>query len=244
MRSRCSWPAVGRCPALLPAAATAHARDQDLFARRPAVVRARPAGPRQGRRVRALGQPHAAHGTRRPGRRLGVPLLRGAAPNGRSSTSIPPWTWSPIASWTPGARAGRPQTNTGVPCNAPWASPAWAARRWTTRKLPDQKLFTARWARSRSRIRRVLTLRHRPGLGRTRPPRRDRYQQDLVNADCVIIMGSNMAEAYPVGFQWVMKAKARGARSSTLIRGSPRPARWPIGASPCGPAPTSPSSAA
>jgi formate dehydrogenase major subunit len=28
----------------------------------------------------------------------------------------------------------------------------------------------------------------------------------------VIIMGSNMAEAHPVGFQWVMEAKARGAR--------------------------------
>ena len=25
-------------------------------------------------------------------------------------------------------------------------------------------------------------------------------------------MGSNMAEAHPVGFQWVMEAKARGAR--------------------------------
>ena len=25
-------------------------------------------------------------------------------------------------------------------------------------------------------------------------------------------MGSNMAEAHPVGFRWVMEAKARGAR--------------------------------
>jgi formate dehydrogenase major subunit len=33
-----------------------------------------------------------------------------------------------------------------------------------------------------------------------------------VNSDCVIIMGSNMAESHPVGFQWVMEAKARGAR--------------------------------
>lgn len=32
-----------------------------------------------------------------------------------------------------------------------------------------------------------------------------------MNADCVVIMGSNMAEAHPVGFQWVMEAKARGA---------------------------------
>src|SRR5436309_6653854 len=34
----------------------------------------------------------------------------------------------------------------------------------------------------------------------------------MANADCVIIMGSNMAEAHPVGFQWVMEAKARGAK--------------------------------
>jgi formate dehydrogenase major subunit len=34
----------------------------------------------------------------------------------------------------------------------------------------------------------------------------------MANADCIIIMGSNMAEAHPVGFQWVMEAKARGAK--------------------------------
>lgn len=33
-----------------------------------------------------------------------------------------------------------------------------------------------------------------------------------MNTDCIIIMGSNMAEAHPVGFQWVIEAKARGAR--------------------------------
>jgi formate dehydrogenase major subunit len=37
------------------------------------------------------------------------------------------------------------------------------------------------------------------------------YQQDLANADCILIMGSNMAEAHPVGFQWVMEARERGA---------------------------------
>jgi formate dehydrogenase major subunit len=37
------------------------------------------------------------------------------------------------------------------------------------------------------------------------------FQQDLQNADCILIMGSNMAECHPVGFQWVMEAKARGA---------------------------------
>ncbi len=32
-----------------------------------------------------------------------------------------------------------------------------------------------------------------------------------MNADCVTIMGSNMAENHPVGFQWVMEARERGA---------------------------------
>src|SRR3982074_1225503 len=38
------------------------------------------------------------------------------------------------------------------------------------------------------------------------------FQQDLVNSDCIVIQGSNMAEAHPVGFQWVMEAKRRGAK--------------------------------
>ncbi|MGZ4643853.1 MAG: formate dehydrogenase, partial [Blastococcus sp.] len=32
------------------------------------------------------------------------------------------------------------------------------------------------------------------------------------NSDCIVIEGSNMAECHPVGFQWVMEAKARGAK--------------------------------
>lgn len=45
------------------------------------------------------------------------------------------------------------------------------------------------------------------------------YLQDLANADCIIIQGSNFAEAHPVGFQWVMEAKERGAR---IIHVDPR----------------------
>ncbi|MEA2685051.1 MAG: formate dehydrogenase major subunit [Actinomycetota bacterium] len=45
------------------------------------------------------------------------------------------------------------------------------------------------------------------------------FQQDLANADCILIMGSNMAECHPVGFQWVMEAKLRGA---TIIHVDPR----------------------
>jgi formate dehydrogenase major subunit len=45
------------------------------------------------------------------------------------------------------------------------------------------------------------------------------YQQDLAQSDCLLFMGSNMAEAHPVGFRWPMKAKERGA---TLIHVDPR----------------------
>ena len=38
------------------------------------------------------------------------------------------------------------------------------------------------------------------------------YLQDLANADCIVIQGSNMAECHPVGFQWVEEAQRRGAR--------------------------------
>ncbi len=44
------------------------------------------------------------------------------------------------------------------------------------------------------------------------------FQEDLQNADCILIMGSNMAEAHPVGFRFPMKAKERGA---TLIHVDP-----------------------
>jgi formate dehydrogenase major subunit len=38
------------------------------------------------------------------------------------------------------------------------------------------------------------------------------FPGDLVNSDCIVIQGSNMAEAHPVAYQWVVEAKARGAR--------------------------------
>ena len=37
------------------------------------------------------------------------------------------------------------------------------------------------------------------------------FQQDLANSDCIVDIGSNMAENHPVGFQWVMEARMRGA---------------------------------
>jgi formate dehydrogenase major subunit len=45
------------------------------------------------------------------------------------------------------------------------------------------------------------------------------FQQDLANSDCIVDIGSNMAENHPVGFQWVMEARLRGA---TVIHVDPR----------------------
>ncbi len=45
------------------------------------------------------------------------------------------------------------------------------------------------------------------------------FPGDLQNSDCIVIEGSNMAEAHPVAFQWVMEAKARGA---TVVHVDPR----------------------
>lgn len=59
-----------------------------------------------------------------------------------------------------------------------------------------------------------------PGLGTTfGRGAATTFQQDLANADCILIMGSNMAEAHPVGFRWPMKARERGA---TLVHVDPR----------------------
>jgi formate dehydrogenase major subunit len=44
-------------------------------------------------------------------------------------------------------------------------------------------------------------------------------QQDLSNADAILIMGSSMAENHPVGFQWVIAAREKGAK---IIHVDPR----------------------
>jgi len=36
--------------------------------------------------------------------------------------------------------------------------------------------------------------------------------KDLLNADAILIMGSNMAENHPVGFQWVVEAREHGTK--------------------------------
>jgi formate dehydrogenase major subunit len=47
-------------------------------------------------------------------------------------------------------------------------------------------------------------------------------QQDLQDADAILIMGSSMAENHPVGFQWVMEAREKGAK---VIHVDPRYSR-------------------
>lgn len=51
-------------------------------------------------------------------------------------------------------------------------------------------------------------------------------QQDLVNSDAILIIGSSMAEAHPVGFRWVVKAKERpsspGVPPAFVIHVDPR----------------------
>jgi formate dehydrogenase major subunit len=37
------------------------------------------------------------------------------------------------------------------------------------------------------------------------------HPRDLANSDCILIMGSNMAESHPVGFHWPVLAQQRGA---------------------------------
>jgi formate dehydrogenase major subunit len=44
-------------------------------------------------------------------------------------------------------------------------------------------------------------------------------QWDLANSDCVVIMGSNMAENHPIAFRFVLQAKQRGAK---IIHVDPR----------------------
>jgi formate dehydrogenase major subunit len=45
-------------------------------------------------------------------------------------------------------------------------------------------------------------------------------QQDLANADAILIMGSSMAENHPVGFQWVMEAREK--HGAKVIHVDPR----------------------
>src|SRR2546425_1219703 len=45
------------------------------------------------------------------------------------------------------------------------------------------------------------------------------YPRSMAESDCIVVMGSNMAECHPVAFRWPMQAKVNGAK---LIHVDPR----------------------
>ena len=68
---------------------------------------------------------------------------------------------------------------------------------------------------------------------------------DIKNADLILIMGGNAAEAHPCGFKWVTEAKAHNkARLVVVDPRFTRSAAWPISTRRSGSGPTSPSWAA
>ena len=48
------------------------------------------------------------------------------------------------------------------------------------------------------------------------------FPRDMSHSDCIVIMGSHMAECHPVAFRWLLKARMNGAK---LIHVDPRGAR-------------------
>src|SRR6185503_7336756 len=103
---------------------------------------------------------------------------------------------------------------------ARWRSPTSAAPRSTTRRTTCSRSCTPRSGSCRSRTRRGYDTSTVPGLGISfGRGGATTFQQDLQNADVIVIQGSNMAECHPVGFQWVMEAKERGAK---IIHVDPR----------------------
>ena len=159
------------------------------------------------------------------------------------------WAMDRIAQLRQGARdADFTQRSDGGPAAQPCDQHRHARRRDARqrRELPDQEALRRRAGGGVDREPGPdMTLRLGARSGRlVRPRRGHHFQQDLANSDCILIMGSNMAEAHPVGFRWPMKAKEKGAqadpRRSALHAhlGAVRPAT-----SASAPAPTSRSSA-
>lgn len=84
-----------------------------------------------------------------------------------------------------------------------------------------KKLFGAGlgmvWIENQARICHSASV---PGLGATFGRGAATLPEwDLANSDCVVVMGSNMAENHPVAFRFAMQAKEKGA---TLIHVDPR----------------------
>ena len=67
---------------------------------------------------------------------------------------------------------------------------------------------------------------------------------DIKNADVVLIMGGNAAEAHPCGFKWVIEAKQQGAKLVVVDPRFTRSAAMADHYAPIRRAPTSPSCSA
>ena len=107
------------------------------------------------------------------------------------------------------------ETDEQGPPSAPHARPGQPRRRDARQRgeLPDQEADDRARGRAGREPGTHMTLLHRPRSGDiVRRGGATTFQQDLQNSDCILIMGSNMAECHPVGFQWVMEARERGAK--------------------------------
>ena len=151
---------------------------------------------------------------------------RPTATTGRSARSTGRWSASP--SWS--SRRATPPSSETRRATARRVNRTLAIGHLGGATLDNEenylikKLFTAGLGSSPSRTRPAYdTARTVPGLGaRLGRGGATTYQQDLANSDCIVIMGSNMAENHPVGFRFVVAGE--GARRHRHPR---RPALHP-----------------
>ena len=182
--------------------------------------RGRPRHPRQPRPALPEGLGDApAHHRRRPPPRgpLPAPARRRT---GSGWTWRPPWTWSRTAS-SRTRRESWQWEHEGLRANRTLGmATLGGATLDNEENYLIKKLFTALGVVQIENQARVCHSSTVAGLGTSfGRGGATTFLQDLQHSDCIVIEGSNFAEAHPVGFQWVMEAKARGA---TVIHVDPR----------------------
>ena len=118
-------------------------------------------------------------------------------------------------------RLAAASTSRGACCAARWASPRLGGATLDNEEnYLIKKLFTAARRGPDREPGPHMTLLHGSRSGNlVRARRRHASLQDMANADCIVIQGSNMAECHPVGFQWV--DGGQGARGDGDPRRSP-----------------------
>ena len=102
------------------------------------------------------------------------------------------------------------------------ASSRSAAPRSTTSGTTSSRNSCAASASSPSRTRRGYdTALASPVWGHdSAAARRPLYPRSMADSDCIVVMGSNMAENHPVAFRWLMKAKVE--HGAKMIHVDPR----------------------